>query len=445
MMDFMSKPFVDPDTAGWSRVKESLEKDNVKLFHVSASDKPELIKYLDNAPNFESVPHPGKFRTAALYRNKTDLFATIEEIVQIADSLQPIPASKPKLCFLITCQGTHYPAMGKQLYAESPVFRKHFDFCAVHVLKEYDIDVKSFLEWDVVPGVVPEWMESPIKFLPYLLALEYALFKQWEEWGIKPDYVLGLSFGEYGAAVFAGMITIEEAFKLIMTRIILMTENIKEEAFCVSQMGMTKYAEILAEAKTAVGMEEMWLDVSAINSPVQTCVVGHLKYVNQFAATCKKHWIKTLIKEYHPYHSSLTKPILPEFLKTTSSIRYVPGTAKFISTVDGKLWETLDPNYFLDHLTGPVMSIGAVETALAEGVTHFVEVGPHPIIIQMVKDILQNNDPHAENKYTFVTSMTRKEDDRLALLNSVGRLYTAGYDVNWENVDKFQGQGGGQL
>lgn len=91
------------------------------------------------------------------------------------------------------------------------------------------------------------------------------------------------------------------------------------------------------------------------------------------------------------------------------------------------------------------MSIGAVETALAEGVTHFVEVGPHPIIIQMVKDILQNNDPHAENKYTFVTSMTRKEDDRLALLNSVGRLYTAGYDVNWENVDKFQGQGGGQL
>lgn len=70
---------------------------------------------------------------------------------------------------------------------------------------------------------------------------------------------------------------------MIMTRIILMTENIKEEAFCVSQMGMTKYAEILAEAKTAVGMEEMWLDVSAINSPVQTCVVGHLKYVNQFA------------------------------------------------------------------------------------------------------------------------------------------------------------------
>lgn len=205
MMDFMDlKLFVDPDTPGLSRVKESVAKDDVKLIPVCSTDSGALIAALKNLPNSKSVLNSTEFRQAILYRTKADLSETVEELVASQVPRKPIPAQKPKICFLITCQGTHYPAMGKCLYRVSPIFRQHFDYCAAHVAKEYDIDIKSFLEGAVVPNVVPDWMESPINFLPYLLALQYALFKVWDNWGIKPDYVLGLSFGEYGAAVFAG-------------------------------------------------------------------------------------------------------------------------------------------------------------------------------------------------------------------------------------------------
>lgn len=60
-----------------------------------------------------------------------------------------------------------------------------------------------------------------------------------------------------------------------------MTKNIKEEGFCVAQMDTVKYAEIMEECK--VDMEDMWLDISGVNSPKQTCVVGHLKYINKFS------------------------------------------------------------------------------------------------------------------------------------------------------------------
>lgn len=133
-------------------------------------------------------------------------------------------------------------------------------------------------------------------------------------------------------------------------------------------------------------------------------------------------------------------PIIPEFGETTSAINYQPAKCKYISTVNGKMWDKLDKQYFLDHLTGTAEFILAVETAVAEEITHFMEIGPHPIQIQMVKDILSNNDPQTSSKYSFYTSLKKKVGDRVALLNSLGRLYSAGYEVDWEEVEKFQSQ-----
>lgn len=80
----------------------------------------------------------------------------------------------------------------------------------------------------------------------------------------------------------AGIITIQEAFTLIMTRIELMMAHIPEEAFCIAMMDKERCDQIYKEAKDGLGMEQMWLDVAAINSPKQTCVVGHAKYIQRF-------------------------------------------------------------------------------------------------------------------------------------------------------------------
>lgn len=100
--------------------------------------------------------------------------------------------------------------------------------------------------------------------------------------------------------------------------------------------------------------------------------------------------------------------------------------------------EILDKDYYLEHLQGPVLFMDAMATVLKnEGVTHFLEIGPHPIAIQMVKDILENQYSELTAKFYFYSSLLRSERDRSTLLNTLGRLYTAGFNINWDNVNKL--------
>lgn len=141
---------------------------------------------------------------------------------------------------------------------------------------------------------------------------------------------------------------------------------------------------------------------------------------------------------YHPYHSRLTAPVIPQFKQVTTQVEYKKASnAMFISTVrNGRIMGSLDEDYYLEHLQGTSLFADAIKTVLKEGnVTHFLEIGPHPINIQMVKDVLQNNFSEWGTDFQFYSSLTRKEGDRLTLFNTLGRLYTAGFNINWENVN----------
>ncbi|KAG4066841.1 hypothetical protein HA402_012908 [Bradysia odoriphaga] len=100
--------------------------------------------------------------------------------------------------------------------------------------------------------------------------------------------------------------------------------------------------------------------------------------------------------------------------------------------------ETLDKDYYLEHLQGRILFGNAIATAIKnEGVTHFLEVGPHPINIPLVKAILQNGYPELGTNFDFYPSLIRKESYRSTLLNTLGKLYTAGCSVNWDNANKL--------
>lgn len=178
---------------------------------------------------------------------------------------------------------------------------------------------------------------------------------------------------------------------------------------------------------------------------IYTCTFTSKNFDHHFLTEiCKKHGIKTLVNSYHPYHSRLTLPILDEFKTTTKTVKYQSSSklaaAKFISTVSGNICDSMDEEYFLNHLKAPADFMSAVETVLHKAnVTHFLEIGPHPILNQMVKDFLYNvSTKGPEKQYNFHASLLRNVDDRVTLLNSLGMLYTEGYDVNWKEVELFE-------
>ncbi|KAJ6641554.1 Non-reducing polyketide synthase 1 [Pseudolycoriella hygida] len=433
---FSQHKFVDVDTIGFENVKD---KNDVRLLLLSAPSASLLSLKIENysknpsiLPNAkETHEHCNKYRHAVLY-------STVENL---SDALSKNPSkllvnieAPPKICFLITCQATQYTGMGREVYGWNPVFRRHFDACNAIIEEDFGLSVKSLL--DSEDGA---WVNDPLQALPYILCLEYALSKLWESWGITPDFVLGMSFGEYGAAVISGIISLRDAVKLIMTRTKLVTDNIKEEAFGVVEMNSTEFSQIMKELRAEEGMEDAWLEIACVNSPLQTCVVGPRCYLHKFVDLCKEKGFKVMtLDPYHPYHSRLTAPVIPKFEETTSQVEYKKtSNGTFISTVNnGKVMKTLDKNYFLDHLQGPALFADAIKTVLKdEGVTHFLEVGSHPINIQMVKDIIDKKYPEMGTDFQFYSSLQRKSSDRLMLLNTLGKLYTAGFNIKWENVN----------
>lgn len=277
---FPPTQFVDADTFGYENVKDDTD---IKLLHLCAPTSSLLSQkiktFSENPPTsprtaYEADENFNKFRHAVLYStvdNLTNALSTSPTEFNATD------VKSPKICFLITCQATQYAEMGKQVYEWSPIFRQHFDECDT-IIKQYSgMSVKNLM--DSADGA---WVSNPLQALPYILSLEYALSKLWLYWGIKPDVILGMSFGEYGAAVINGIITLKEAVKLIMTRTQLVTNNIAEEALGAVAMDFSKFPEIMEKLKKEDGMEDAWLDIACVNSPLQTCVVGFRRYVHKF-------------------------------------------------------------------------------------------------------------------------------------------------------------------
>ncbi|KAG4066830.1 hypothetical protein HA402_012897 [Bradysia odoriphaga] len=313
------------DYAEFLEKTESVKNEtNVKLFTLSAPSSSSLAGKIDahsKNPLMISAEiandlsdTSSEFRHAVLYSDANNLARALSDGPKTFDAIKAPP---PKLCFIVTCQGTQYMGMGKNVYEWSPVFRYHFDECDAIVKGISGFSVKELMHSDQ-----DDWMGNPLKALPYILSVEYALFRLYESWGIKPDFVLGLSFGEYGAAIMSRMISLRDGFKLIMNRAKLVIDNIGEEALGVVELNVSKFETIMEQVKKEDGMEDSWLDIASSNSPLQTCVVGHRKTVNKFVEICRATGARCMLMDpYHPYHSRLCAPVIPQFEKITSQVQ----------------------------------------------------------------------------------------------------------------------------
>ncbi len=329
---------------------------------------------------------------------------------------------KSKIAWLFTGQGSQYFGMGRQLYQSNALFRERLDACAAILDKHLSAPLLEVLfseEGD------QDQVNQTAFTQPAIFAVEYALAELWLSFGIKPDYVMGHSVGEYVAAVISGLMTLEDGCRLIAERGRLMNALPSGGVMAAVFASREKIEEMLSpwEGK---------LNVAAHNSPGVNTVAGEADALEEAMAAFADAKIKARkLVVSHAFHSHLMDPMLEEFRAFAAGISYHDMKIPLISNVTCKVLrlEEVTPEYWCQHVRGTVGFHDSMQELHRLGVNTYVEVGSDITLSGLGKQCLPGSEA------IWVSSLKRNSPDWEQLLMALGELHVNGVAINWKGFE----------
>ncbi|MDJ1175532.1 type I polyketide synthase [Roseofilum capinflatum] len=377
---------------------------------------------------------PFPYRLAVTATNTQELAEKLSLDDGVGEGLKPAPTA-PKIAFLFTGQGSQAENMGLQLYQNSPVFRDALDEC------NELLDLKPSLLEVLYPDLYKKKrgrkpkksaIDETAYTQPALFAVEYALAKLWQSWGVEPSAVMGHSVGEYVAAVIAGVFSLEDGLKLIQARGQLM-QQLPAGGGMVSVMASTVKIEPLLS-----GYGEK-VAIAAINGPESTVISGDNGALAEISAKLEAEGIKTkALQVSHAFHSPLMEPMLAEFEAVAKELTYEQPQLTLISNVTGTLADAsiTTAQYWVNHVRQPVRFAQSMQTLHRQGYDLFLEVGPQPILLGMGRKCLPPEVPERSRRNrTWLPSLRSGVEDWEQMLSSLGELYGQGVNIDWVEFD----------
>jgi len=321
------------------------------------------------------------------------------------------PGRGPGACrpvFVFSGQGSQWTGMGRALLECSTVFGM--------VLKACDVHVKRLMGWSLLEALPSgEACLGDIEVsCPAIVSMEIALAALWRSWGVEPAVVVGHSIGEVAAAYVAGVLTLEDAMRVICAQGRIIGRLRGKGAMAVVGLAWERAVEVLPEYAGRV-----WRVIHA--SPEWTVLAARPEVLEQVLVALRRRGVPARrVDSEVAAHCPQVEPLREELHGLLEGVLPRPERLPIISTVTGGELEgrCFDAGYWVRNLAEPVLFREAVDVLLGGGHDVFLEVSPHPLVKHSLESCLER----AGQRGTLLASMRRGMEPTQELLVTLQSL-----------------------
>jgi acyl transferase domain-containing protein len=333
-------------------------------------------------------------------------------------------ASALRVAFVFSGQGQQWLGMGRELLQTEPVFRD--------ALVALDARLRRHVEWSLLDELGASEASSRLDDTqiaqPAIFAMQLALVALWESWGVRPDGVVGHSVGEIAALHVAGVLSIEDAVRIVVERARTMQRATGRGAMAAVGLNAAAARDLLEPFGSR-------LSIAAINGPRSVVLSGESAALAEALQALDAAGVShRALPVNYAFHSAQMQPLADELVAALGPMACAPARVPVYSTVAGRRLDDalLDAAYFGRNVRETVLFGSAIEAMLDDGFAAFVEIAAHPVLANSIAECASGRD----EALTPIASLRRARPERESMLLACAGLYAAGHTPDWTGLQR---------